>query len=136
MRNRFLAIAAGLIAASVSVAAPAHAFGPGGLARGLVQSAAFADGAVALPEAATDRASLRYCAAFGACIDGRSIAIHASWRADRDAVMPLDRLQLTSIDVDQALSAVRSQISPFVAPETPSIDYSVLTGSLTAGDPL
>lgn len=136
MRTKVLAVAVGLIAASLAGAVPAHAFGPGGLARGLAQSSAFTIGTVAAPETASTKASDRFCAAFGNCIDGRSIAIKASWRADRDQVMPLDQLTLTSLDVEQALAATRSQISPFIMPEAPAVDYGVLTGSVPAGDPL
>lgn len=134
MRNTIL-MATGLLLA----AAPAFAFGPGGLAHGFSATVASAGAAQALPQA-SGVSPQRYCAAFGACAGGRSIAVRAAWKAGRDAAMPLDRLTLTSSDVEQALAALRMEINPFVIPAAPAaaegVDYGVLTGSVPAGQPL
>lgn len=132
MRNTAI-IAAGLFLA----ATPALAFGPGGLAHGFAPQRASAT--EALPQASSVFPE-RYCIAFGACAGGRSIAIRAAWQADRDAVLPLDRLALTSDDVEQAFAAMRIETNPFTIPAAPateeSVDDGVLTGSVPADQPL
>lgn len=82
----------------------------------------------------------RYCAGFGECLGGRSIAERASWVAGRDAAMPLDRLALTSVEADMAFAMMRGDMQRLAVPAAPageeSIDYGVLTGSVPAGQPL
>lgn len=129
-----------IVSCLLLAAGPAFAFGPGGLAHGFsAVVASSASGVKALPEQAAMETK-RYCAVFGACLDGRSIAHKASWVAGRDAAMPLDRLALTSAEADIALALVRKDIQRLEMPATPaseeSVDYGVLTGSVPAGQSL
>lgn len=135
MRNTALIVAGLLLAAN-----PAFAIGPGGFAHGFASVVQGGGSAQAMPEASS-LFPQRYCAAFGSCIDGRSIAIRAAWNAETDAVLPLDRLALTSTDVERAFAAVRIETNPFLfIPSAPaaeeSVDYGVLTGSVPAEQPL
>lgn len=131
MRNRLLIVTGLLMAAN-----PAFAIGPGGFAHGFASVAHGSGATQALPEA-SNLFPQRYCAAFGSCMDGRSIAIRAAWNADTDAVLPLNRLALTSGDVERVFAAVRIETNPFILlPTAPaseeSVDYGVLTGSVPA----
>ena len=139
MINKSVVLSA-FILVSFAAATPASAFGPGGLARGLASVISPVEGNVALPQASR-ASSHRYCAAFGTCLEGRSIAIKASWNAGRDALMPLDRLELTNGEAERVFAAMRFEISPFAATPAPArreenVDYGVLTGSVSDSEPL
>ncbi|MCX8996732.1 hypothetical protein NOF55_06400 [Rhizobiaceae bacterium BDR2-2] len=107
MRNT-AAIALGLLLA----AAPAHAFGPGGLARQF-SSAVPSSEVVGAISYASARHSCGEC-----------------------AVMPFARLTPTASDAGRFLAALGMGIAPFAVPAAESADAGVLTGSVPSGEPL